>query len=161
MIPFAKMHPSMAKLPSQDDTALAFAEVFDFLVYLENLVGFNKLGDLLQLMGDGKSLEAAIKTIFGKSLSRLEKAWKKDLEKRDFKIVKGLIKEEKKFKGFDKSENESTEKLKAEEKAESEGEKKEGEANAKESTSKKPKGSKKAKAKKTKSDTSEKSEEKP
>ena len=38
LITFAEMHPSMAKLPSQEDTALAFAERITVLHYGEVIV---------------------------------------------------------------------------------------------------------------------------
>ena len=40
LITFAEMHPSMAKLPSQEDTALAFAEVYTVVEYLHEQDGW-------------------------------------------------------------------------------------------------------------------------
>ena len=43
LITFAEMHPSMAKLPSQEDTALAFAEeVYMVVEYLHQTVGLGR-----------------------------------------------------------------------------------------------------------------------
>src|SRR5262249_29214924 len=48
LITFEEMYPSMAKLPSQADTALAFAEVFTVVEYLNERVGAAGIAQLIR-----------------------------------------------------------------------------------------------------------------
>ena len=48
LISFEQMHPSMALLPSQEDAALAFAEVFTAIEYLVEPANAQPLGSLLE-----------------------------------------------------------------------------------------------------------------
>jgi tetratricopeptide (TPR) repeat protein len=57
LISFAAMHPSMAKLPSQEDTALAFAEVYTVIEYLHERSGWAGVRALIARMRDGKPLD--------------------------------------------------------------------------------------------------------
>lgn len=89
LITFAQMHPSMAKLPSQEDAALAFAEVFTMIEYLRGRYGAESIPRLLTLIGDGSSVEKSLVTVFGTSLTNLEAAWRRYLKRRKFKDVPG------------------------------------------------------------------------
>lgn len=93
LITFEQMHPSMAKLPSQEDAALAFAEVFTVIEYVENEVG-KKDGKrsanvLLEALRDGLSMDEALSRATGSDLDGLQRAWRKYLARRPFKIVPG------------------------------------------------------------------------
>ncbi len=57
LITFAEMHPSMAKLPSQEDTALAFAEVYTVVEYLHEKSGWAGLRALIARFAEGKPME--------------------------------------------------------------------------------------------------------
>jgi hypothetical protein len=57
LITFAQMHPSMAKLPSQEDTALAFAEVYTVVEYLHERDGWAGLRALVKRFADGKPID--------------------------------------------------------------------------------------------------------
>lgn len=95
LIAFEAMHPSMAKLPSQEAASLAFTEVFTFIEFLVARKGWPGIQALLRTMAAGKSDTAALAEVYGDSLEGLEKAWKKTLSKRpirrpaDGRAVKG------------------------------------------------------------------------
>ena len=57
LITFAQMNPSMAKLPSQEDTALAFAEVYTVVQYLHEKQGWAGLRALIARFRDGKPMD--------------------------------------------------------------------------------------------------------
>lgn len=82
LIPFEKMHPSMAKLKSQEETGLAFAEVFTFIEYLIDRKGWEGLRQTLQHMASGTSDEQAIQAVYGRSLKSLSEDWMKTLKTR-------------------------------------------------------------------------------
>ncbi|MBT6177250.1 MAG: hypothetical protein HOI23_08370 [Deltaproteobacteria bacterium] len=88
-ITFDQMHPSMAKLPSQEATALAFAEVFTVVEYLRQTHGVSSIPKVLELTGAGLGFEAALKKVFGSGLGRLEKKWQNWVKKRKFTLVPG------------------------------------------------------------------------
>jgi tetratricopeptide (TPR) repeat protein len=79
LITFAQMHPSMAKLPSQEDTALAFAEVYTVVEYLHEKSGWSGVRALIARMRDGKPLDD------------LERDWKTWLHGRKLKMRPGLL----------------------------------------------------------------------
>jgi tetratricopeptide (TPR) repeat protein len=97
LITFEQMHPSMAKLPSQEDAALAFAEVFTVIEMLEkdgsavrkDLGGKRAANVLLEGLRDGLGMDQALVRATGANLDGLQKAWRKYLAKRPFKIVAG------------------------------------------------------------------------
>ena len=94
LIPFEKMHPSMAKLPTQEQTSLAFSEVFTFIEFLVERKGWDGMRQVLRLMADGKSDAQAIEAVHGLSLDALEERWKKALPSRAIKRPGGPVKGE-------------------------------------------------------------------
>lgn len=88
LIPFAKMHPSMAKLPTQEATSLAFSEVFTFIEFLVERKGWEGMRRTLMLMSGGMTDAEAIEEVHGKSLAKLERIWTKQLPKRTIKSDK-------------------------------------------------------------------------
>jgi tetratricopeptide (TPR) repeat protein len=115
LITFEQMHPSMAKLPSQRDTALAFAEVFTVIEWMhtqkvgggarargddpaaEKLAAYATSNRLLDELGRGAEMNAALKSAVGKDLSRMQRVWKRYLKKRKFKLVAGAEPEQLRF----------------------------------------------------------------
>lgn len=93
LITFEQMHPSMAKLPSQEDTALAFAEVFSVIEFIEGNVadvgGKRATNVLLEGLRDDLDMDAALKRATGRDLAGLQRDWRAYLKKRPFKIVPG------------------------------------------------------------------------
>jgi tetratricopeptide (TPR) repeat protein len=79
LITFAQMHPSMAKLPSQSDTALAFAEVYTAIEYLHEKVGWRGIREQIARLRDGKSLDD------------FESGWRAWLHGRKYRLHPGLL----------------------------------------------------------------------
>jgi tetratricopeptide (TPR) repeat protein len=75
LIPFAKMHPSMAKLPSWQDAATAFAEVFFAAEYLDKEHGRKALRGIVESMGTGTSDQQAVEAVTGHSFPTFERNW--------------------------------------------------------------------------------------
>ena len=88
-ITFEQMHPSMAKLPSQEDAALAFAEVFTVIEYLTGKYGTASVPKVLALAASGMDIEAALAKVYGLRLKALETAWHKYLAGRKFRDIPG------------------------------------------------------------------------
>ncbi|MBI5511765.1 MAG: tetratricopeptide repeat protein [Deltaproteobacteria bacterium] len=88
-ITFDEMHPSMAKLSSQEDAALAFAEVFTVIEFLTGKLGAKSIPKVLELAAQGVEVEAALHQVYGMPLKGIEAAWHKYLGARKFKDVPG------------------------------------------------------------------------
>lgn len=89
-IPLAKMHPSMALLPSQDDTQLAFAEVHHAIAWmLQRAAARNGqwatplrgAGEIAKLFGQGLDEAAVIQALTGLGPGAFEPAWRRDFAK--------------------------------------------------------------------------------
>lgn len=93
LITFEQMHPSMAKLPSQEDAALAFAEVFTVIEHIERertpREGRRPVNVLLEGLRDGLDMDAALKRAVDVDLAGLQRDWKRYLTRRSFKVVPG------------------------------------------------------------------------
>ena len=81
LIPFEAMRPSMAKLPTQEDTALAFAEVFTVMDFMKEKVGIEGIRKMLDALKDGDTDREAMEQAMGTSFSTFEKDWKAWLAK--------------------------------------------------------------------------------
>jgi tetratricopeptide (TPR) repeat protein len=82
LISFEAMSPSMAKLPSQEATATAFAEVFTVIEFLVARGGESAAVRLVDLMGEGRSDRDAVAEVAGLAWPRFEPAWKGHLRGR-------------------------------------------------------------------------------
>lgn len=82
LISFEQMSPSMAKLPSQEDTALAFAEVYTAIEYLHGRLGFAGLRTMLRELSQGATDQRAVATAYGASFAEFERGWKSYLRGR-------------------------------------------------------------------------------
>ncbi len=93
LITFEQMHPSMAKLPSQKDAALAFAEVFTVVEMLDqpraapNARPFATA--LLESLRGGATLDQALTAATGGDLAALQRQWRAYLKTRAFHLVPG------------------------------------------------------------------------
>jgi tetratricopeptide (TPR) repeat protein len=81
LIPFAAMHPSIAKLPTQEMAALAFAEVEAAIRLLHQHGGQRALTELVAAMAGGASDENAVAQAYGKPFPQFEQDWRADLFK--------------------------------------------------------------------------------
>jgi tetratricopeptide (TPR) repeat protein len=118
LITFAEMHPSMAKLPSQEDTALAFAEVYMVIEYLDGSVGWDGVRQIVARLRDGKSVPEAINAVTGKSFGDFQNDWRGWLAGKKLKLRPGLVPTALRFKkGKDKPDENDENDLINEEKA--------------------------------------------
>ncbi|QDG50863.1 tetratricopeptide repeat protein [Persicimonas caeni] len=83
LITFEQMHPSMAKLPSQEDAAVAFAQVYTVMEYLRGQVGEKAFGTLLDNINKGMDAKTAFATTVGKPFADFEKDWLAHLKTRE------------------------------------------------------------------------------
>jgi len=86
LIPFSAMHPSMAKLPSQEDTGLAFAEVTTALQLLTEGRGPSALRKLIATLRDGGDVSRAVASVTGQSFAAFERSWRVWIGKRGYKL---------------------------------------------------------------------------
>lgn len=82
LIPFEKMHPSLALLPSQDEAALAYAEAFSAIEFLHARGGNGILIRLIEAFGEGKGDRQAIHQATGRPFPHFLRDWKRYLAKR-------------------------------------------------------------------------------
>ncbi len=98
LIPFERMHPSIALLPSQEDAALAFAEVFTAIEYLVHRPGAQPLGNLLEKLRTNMPEEDAVGEVAGEPFARFQADWKNYLKTRPMPSeVLPLVSEKKRF----------------------------------------------------------------
>ncbi len=80
LISLDEMHPSMAKLPSQDAAALAYAEVYTLVGWMHGKVGYAGLRTLLADQKDGKSARRAVADALGMTWGNVDKEWRASLK---------------------------------------------------------------------------------
>jgi tetratricopeptide (TPR) repeat protein len=88
LISLDEMHPSIAKLKSQEAAALAYAEVLTLVQWLHTKVGYAGLRDVIARQKDGKSARRAIADVVGKSFTKVEREWKQSLRSLEPPAVK-------------------------------------------------------------------------
>lgn len=84
LVPFEKMHPSMALLPSAEDAATAFSEVFFAVKLIDTEGGRGALERVLDAMAKGTSEKLAIEQVMKKRWPEFERAWMAYLKKQPF-----------------------------------------------------------------------------
>ncbi|MEE9200708.1 MAG: hypothetical protein V3V45_04610 [Candidatus Brocadiales bacterium] len=90
-ITFEQMHPSIAKLESAEDAALAFAEVLTAMTYIiEKGGGYPALNDILDVIAAGRSVEEAVEEGLGVPFEVFERDWRLYLGQIDLKKIPGL-----------------------------------------------------------------------
>ena len=89
LITFDEMHPSMAKLPSQEAAQLAYAEVYTLVGWMQQKVGYKGLRDALAEQRDGKSAKRAVADAMSLTWVDLEKDWRTHLKAGDGKARAG------------------------------------------------------------------------
>jgi tetratricopeptide (TPR) repeat protein len=80
LVTFDQMHPSMAKLPSQEAAALAYAEVYTLVGWMHDKVGYAGMRDALAAQRDGKSARRAVADAMGLPWATVEKQWRAHLK---------------------------------------------------------------------------------
>lgn len=86
LIPFSRMSPSLVKLDSQDEVALAFAEVASAVDYLIRNYGKVKIETLLGKFKIYNEYDRAFQETYGLNQDEIEKKWRENLGKT--KLVK-------------------------------------------------------------------------
>jgi tetratricopeptide (TPR) repeat protein len=89
LITFDEMHPSMAKLPSQEAAALAYAEVYTLVGWMQTKIGYRGIRDALIAQRDGKSARRAVAEALGMPWTGVEKEWRAHLKVGDTKARAG------------------------------------------------------------------------
>ncbi len=82
LIAFERMHPSIAMLPSQEDAALAFAQVVTFLEAFRERKGDAGLAQAISGMARGEDARVALSQVAGESFESLEGLWRDGLASR-------------------------------------------------------------------------------
>jgi tetratricopeptide (TPR) repeat protein len=88
----------MAKLPSLEDTALAFAEVYMTISYLTEKVGWEGIRRIVAELRDGRTDAEAVSRVVGTSFGEFQARWRKWLEAKKLKERPGLHASALKFK---------------------------------------------------------------
>jgi tetratricopeptide (TPR) repeat protein len=84
LVPFEKMHPSIAMLPTQEDAALAFAEVFYVVDYVLATKGPAGLRTIIQELRNGQTDKKAVEAAVGMPFGLFEKSWLAHIKKQSF-----------------------------------------------------------------------------
>lgn len=75
-VPFEKMSPSVAKLPSQEEAQLAFAQVQTFIEMITAEKGLDGIRALLAAMKGGLSDQEAVAEVMGMPFPQVEAHWR-------------------------------------------------------------------------------------
>ena len=89
LITFDEMHPSMAKLPSQEAAALAYAEVYTLAAWMQNKIGYRGIREALFAQRDGKSARRAVAEALGMPWTAVEREWRAHLKIGDIRARAG------------------------------------------------------------------------
>jgi tetratricopeptide (TPR) repeat protein len=81
LLTFEQMHPSIAMLPSEDDAALAFAQVSTFMEQYVERHGQQALRDAFARIEAGVDARDALAEAAGEPFARMEREWKATLPK--------------------------------------------------------------------------------
>lgn len=84
LVPFEKMHPSIAMLPSAEDAATAFAEVFFAIDLVFKEHGKEAVQKIIDELRSGQSDKRAVEAATGKPFPQFEKSWLAHVKKQDF-----------------------------------------------------------------------------
>lgn len=101
LISFEAMSPSMAKLPSQEATATAFAEVWTVIAFLNERRGRDVAAELVEMMAEGKSDREAVAAVSGIPWDRFEKSWRAFLKAQGYRPMDADFQTRLLFKGKD------------------------------------------------------------
>ena len=98
LIPFEKMHPSIALLPTAEDAATAFAEVFFAIDWVHRKKGAAGLRTILSELSRGQSDRKAVEAATGTSFRSFERAWLAHVRAQPFPPDLGITDQEVKLK---------------------------------------------------------------
>ncbi|ADO75156.1 peptidase MA family metallohydrolase [Stigmatella aurantiaca] len=84
LVPFEKMHPSIAMLPTAEDAATAFAEVYYAIDYVHQTKGTAGLRTIIQELRKGQQDRKAVEIAMGVPFALFEKSWLAHIKKQPF-----------------------------------------------------------------------------
>lgn len=99
LVPFKKMHPSMAKLPSQKEAALAYAQVYNLIRYFVKRKGQQSIPKVLQLIQKGTAVPKSFASLVKQPFPHFLDAWKNDLRNSNLREFPDIEPEKKILKG--------------------------------------------------------------
>jgi len=76
LIPLDDMSPSVAKLPSAEETSLAFAQVGTMMTWLVQEKGSGAIPRMLELIAEGRSDREALEAVWEDSFASFEEGWR-------------------------------------------------------------------------------------
>ncbi len=82
LLPFDRIHPSIALLPSQEDAALAFAQVATFVETFHGRHGDEGLRAVIAKLAEGEDARAALSDVASVDWDQLERQWRADIAAR-------------------------------------------------------------------------------
>lgn len=82
LLPFERLHPSIAMLPSQQDAALAFAQVSTFMQRFVATHGAVGLRNAFTRVAEGEDARTAIAAVAGQPFATMERQWSAELRSR-------------------------------------------------------------------------------
>lgn len=90
LIALSAMMPSLAKLKSQEDVQLAYAEVATMIDYMVQEKGDAILSDLLDDLARGQGFESALEFRLGVDLPEFQENWKTHMKLKKLKTIPGI-----------------------------------------------------------------------
>jgi tetratricopeptide (TPR) repeat protein len=85
LITFEQMHPSMALLPTQEDSGTAFAQVYTVVEFLFEQHGVEGLRRLVWAIHDGATAQQAVEQVTGLSFGEFTSRWEEHLRAREYR----------------------------------------------------------------------------
>lgn len=79
LLPFDRIHPSIALLPSQEDAALAFAQVSTFIARFHAAYGKRRLQAAVARIAEGEDAREALAAVAEVPWATLERNWRRSL----------------------------------------------------------------------------------
>jgi tetratricopeptide (TPR) repeat protein len=79
LLPFDALHPSIARLPSQEQAALAFAQVATFIESFVSRHGMEALRESIASIAGGEDARTALASAAGTRFGELEQTWRASL----------------------------------------------------------------------------------
>lgn len=85
LVTFEQMHPSMALLPSQEDSATAYAQVFTLVEAMVERRGRGVLRELMDAINEEDTIEEAVAAVMGEPFDVFYARWWRDLRQRPWR----------------------------------------------------------------------------
>ena len=79
LLPFERLHPSIARLPNQEQAALAFAQVATFFDYYHATFGADALRSTIERVAGGEDARDALSEVAQLPWPRIERGWRESI----------------------------------------------------------------------------------